>query len=246
VDPHGRSYSDIYAAIRDLGGDGFIQYKLVACGSAAVTALLIYRAARPIGSSFAAVVAACLYIPWLALTGGEGGQAQVAVAAANKNGAPFWRRRSLIPENRPGLGGLLLLDRRLAVGDGHNLDLAGLQRLGNAADELDMEQAVRKARRLDLDMVGKLEVALESATGDAAMQELGAFGLGLGLALNGQGIVLNGDVDVTLTETSDRHGNAVGILAELFDVVGRIGDGFGGLGGLDQPAEPVETDGRTE
>jgi hypothetical protein len=67
----------IYAAIRELGGDGFIQYKLVACGFVALTALLIYRAARPISSAFAAAVAACLYILWLDLTGGEGGQAQV-------------------------------------------------------------------------------------------------------------------------------------------------------------------------
>jgi hypothetical protein len=67
----------IYAAIRELGGDGFIQYKLVACGFAVLTALLIYRAARPIGSAFAASIVACLYILWLNFTGGEGGQAQV-------------------------------------------------------------------------------------------------------------------------------------------------------------------------
>jgi len=67
----------IYAAIRELGGDGFLQYKLAACGFAAATAFLIYRAARPISSPFAAGVAACLYILWLDLAGGEGGQAQV-------------------------------------------------------------------------------------------------------------------------------------------------------------------------
>jgi hypothetical protein len=67
----------IYAAIRELGGDGFIQYKLVACGFVVLTALLIYRAARPISNGFAACVAACLYIVWLDFTGGEGGQAQV-------------------------------------------------------------------------------------------------------------------------------------------------------------------------
>jgi hypothetical protein len=67
----------IYAAIRELGGDGFIQYKLVACGFVVFTALLIFRAARPISSTFAAGIAACLYILWLNVTGGEGGQAQV-------------------------------------------------------------------------------------------------------------------------------------------------------------------------
>ena len=67
----------IYAAIRELGGDGFLQYKLVACGFVTLTAFLIYRAARPISNIFAASVAACLYILWLNFTGGEGGQAQV-------------------------------------------------------------------------------------------------------------------------------------------------------------------------
>jgi len=67
----------IYAAIRELGGDGFLQYKLVACIFAALTAFLIHRAARPAAGTFAAGVAACLYLLWLNLMGGEGGQAQV-------------------------------------------------------------------------------------------------------------------------------------------------------------------------
>ncbi len=67
----------IYAAIRELGGDGFLQYKLVACGWVAVTAFLVFRAARPIAGSFAAGIVACLYILWLNVTGGEGGQAEV-------------------------------------------------------------------------------------------------------------------------------------------------------------------------
>jgi len=161
---------------------------------------------------------------------------------ANKNGAP--REGSAVrlsTEIGLGLGGLFLLDRRLLVG-GHDFDLTGLQRLGDAADELDMEQAVHKPGRLDFDMLGKLEPALESAAGDAAMQELRAFGIGLGLAFHGQRIVLDSDIDVTLTETGNRDGNAVGVLAELFDIVGGVGDRFGGLRGLDQTAEPVEAD----
>ena len=67
----------IYAAIRTLGGDGFLQYKLVASGFVAVTAFLIYRAALPISDRIAAGIAACLYVLWLNLAGGEGGQAQV-------------------------------------------------------------------------------------------------------------------------------------------------------------------------
>lgn len=67
----------IYAAIREFGGDGFLQYKLAACGVVALTAFLVYRAARPISNDFAAGVAGCLYILWLNVTGGEGGQAEV-------------------------------------------------------------------------------------------------------------------------------------------------------------------------
>ena len=67
----------IYAAIRELGGDGFVQYKLVACFFAAATAFLIYCAARPIGNRFAAITAGGLYVLWLNFMEGEGGQAQV-------------------------------------------------------------------------------------------------------------------------------------------------------------------------
>ncbi len=67
----------IYAAIRELGGDGFLQYKLVACVCVALTAFLIFRAARPIAGGFGATIAACLYILWLNVSGGEGGQAEV-------------------------------------------------------------------------------------------------------------------------------------------------------------------------
>ncbi len=67
----------IYAAADVLGRDGFLQYKLVALGFVVATATLIYRAARPISSPFAAFIAASLYILWLNFMEGEGGQAEV-------------------------------------------------------------------------------------------------------------------------------------------------------------------------
>jgi hypothetical protein len=67
----------IYAAIRALGGAGFVQYQIVACGFVALTAILIQRAALPLAGAFAATVAGCLYIAWLNLMGGEGGQAEL-------------------------------------------------------------------------------------------------------------------------------------------------------------------------
>lgn len=71
----------IFAAIRasatTFGGDGFIQYKLVASLFAALTGYAIYRIARPISSGFAGGAAGALYILWLNLMEGAGGQAQV-------------------------------------------------------------------------------------------------------------------------------------------------------------------------
>ncbi len=67
----------IYAGARALGGDGFLQYKLVALAFVVATAYLIYRAAKPISSVFAASIAACLYIVWLNFMEGEGGQGEV-------------------------------------------------------------------------------------------------------------------------------------------------------------------------
>ncbi len=67
----------IFAAARGLGGDGFLQYKLVALGFVVATALLIYRAGRSVSTPLAGIVAACLYILWLNFMEGEGGQAEV-------------------------------------------------------------------------------------------------------------------------------------------------------------------------
>jgi hypothetical protein len=67
----------IYAGARALGGDGFLQYKLVALAFVVATAYLIYRATKPVSSKFAASIAACLYILWLNFMEGEGGQGEI-------------------------------------------------------------------------------------------------------------------------------------------------------------------------
>jgi hypothetical protein len=105
----------IYAAIRALGGDGFIAYKLVACGFAVLTALLIYRAARPISSTFAACVAACLYILWLNFTGGEGGQAQVFYNLPMLMAAMLTWRAARTGERIATLGGAAMLLVGIAI-----------------------------------------------------------------------------------------------------------------------------------
>ena len=104
-------------------------------------------------------------------------------------------------------------------------DLAGLHRLRDLADEVDVEQAVLEACAGDLDMVGKLEAALEGAGGDAAVEHLAAalLLLFLLLALDRQDVLLGLDVEVALAEAGDRQGHAVGVLAGALDVVGRVG-----------------------
>ena len=67
----------LYAGARLFGGDGFLTYKLVATGFAVATAFGIQRVARRFAGTGAAVVAAILYILWLNLMEGEGGQSPV-------------------------------------------------------------------------------------------------------------------------------------------------------------------------
>src|SRR5882757_10736993 len=53
-------------------------------------------------------------------------------------------------------------------------DLARLLRLGNLAHEIDVQESVLQRRALDLDVVGKLEDALERARRDALIEHLAA------------------------------------------------------------------------
>src|SRR5690606_36083307 len=74
-----------------------------------------------------------------------------------------------------------------------DLDLSRLQFLGNRALQIDVEQAVLQRRAQHLDVVGKLEAALEGTGGDAAVEHLGAaaVGLVLALALDGQNVAVS-------------------------------------------------------
>ena len=67
----------LYAAIRLLGGDGIVQYQVVATLFAAGTGLMVARIAAPMAGRLAAVVAAIVYLLLLGLVGGSGGQAPV-------------------------------------------------------------------------------------------------------------------------------------------------------------------------
>jgi len=67
----------IYGFIRLLGGDGTLQYQLVAGLVAWTTAWLIWRFGRRLGSPLGALAAAIAYLIWLDFMEGEAGQAPV-------------------------------------------------------------------------------------------------------------------------------------------------------------------------
>jgi hypothetical protein len=67
----------IFAGVRLLGGEGTIQYQIVAGLFALATAVLVHRAARRVAPPAGAVAAAVAYLLWLDFLEGEGGQAPV-------------------------------------------------------------------------------------------------------------------------------------------------------------------------
>ncbi|MBB4840231.1 4-amino-4-deoxy-L-arabinose transferase-like glycosyltransferase [Sphingomonas kyeonggiensis] len=67
----------IYAAIRLLGGEGVLAYQLVATLFAVATAFVIARIARNLAGPHGAAAAGVVYILYLGIFGGEGGQSPV-------------------------------------------------------------------------------------------------------------------------------------------------------------------------
>lgn len=67
----------IYAAIRLLGGEGVLQYQIVATLFAAATAFVVARLARNVTGPHGAAAAAVVYILYLGVFGGEAGQSPV-------------------------------------------------------------------------------------------------------------------------------------------------------------------------
>lgn len=67
----------LYAAIRLLGGDGILQYQIVAALFATATAVAIALIARRIAHPLAALTAGLVYVAAAALLGGRGGQTPI-------------------------------------------------------------------------------------------------------------------------------------------------------------------------
>ena len=102
----------LFAAIRLLGGDGIVQYQVVATLFAAGTGLIIARIAQPMAGRVAAAVAGIVYILLLGLVGGSGGQAPVFynlfVAGAAWAVASVWTDDAASPETIRRRGALAL------------------------------------------------------------------------------------------------------------------------------------------
>src|SRR5580692_8904476 len=107
-------------------------------------------------------------------------------------------------------------DRRLC-GLGPDRDLARFLRLGELPREIDVKQAVFKARAGHLDVIGELEAALERAGGNSLIKHLRLRRFALALAFprptDGKGIFLGFDREIGCAEARDRHRYPVGILA---------------------------------
>ena len=99
----------------------------------------------------------------------------------------------------------------------------GFLRLGDFAHQIDVQQSVLEGRALDLDVVGKLEDALESARGDALIEHVTVL-LFLHLlgALDRQRVLFRFDRKFVLAEAGDRDGDAVFVFAGALDVIGRV------------------------
>jgi hypothetical protein len=67
----------LFAAIRLLGGDGIVQYQVVATLFAAATGIVIARIAQPLAGRVGGVLAGIVYLLLIGLVGGSGGQAPV-------------------------------------------------------------------------------------------------------------------------------------------------------------------------
>jgi hypothetical protein len=118
----------IAAAVRGLPGDAVVAYHLLALAAAAATAGLIATAARRVARPGSALAAGLLYLVWLELLGGRGGQSPVFYNLAVVGAALLtWdtlagRRRAAIPAML--LVGIALQIKPSAVFEGGFLGIA--------------------------------------------------------------------------------------------------------------------------
>jgi len=108
----------IYAAIRLLGGAGIYQYQIVATLFAWATALIIRQTARKVASERAAWIAGAIYLLWLGMFTGQGGQSPVFYNLVMAGAGLITLNavdRDTTPARRFGLGALAMLLCGLAL-----------------------------------------------------------------------------------------------------------------------------------
>ena len=108
-----------------------------------------------------------------------------------------------------------------------------------------MQQAIFQAGTTDLDEIGEMEAAFESARGDTAVKGFGILVrlLIALLASHLELVAMSLDLDLVLRETGYGHGDSVGVIASPLDVVRRIGLGTFRLSQrIKNGKEPIETD----
>jgi hypothetical protein len=128
----------IYAMTRLLGGEGFVQYQVVAALFAGATAGVIWAIARRATANFGAICAALSYLLWLNLFSGSAGQSPVfynlfvAIAAwlaFRANDSDDWRRALRLGMGAMALCGIALQVKYTAVAEGALLGLWFLWRI---------------------------------------------------------------------------------------------------------------------
>ena len=111
----------LFAGFRALGGSGVLGYQIGALISVWATALLLFAMARRIAPPGGALIGAILYILWLDLAGGEGGQSPVFYNLPVVAGiAIIFFLRDVAVERRgdlrrPGAGAMLLFGTAMQI-----------------------------------------------------------------------------------------------------------------------------------
>src|SRR5882762_5888246 len=119
-------------------------------------------------------------------------------------------------------GRLAVLDLLVVVANaGVDRNPARLHSLRQLAHQIDLQEPVFQRRACDLDVVGEVELAPERASRDALEQVLVITVLCLA-AFHGQHVLLCRDGDLLRLETGQSERDAIVVLTDACDVVGRI------------------------
>jgi len=105
-----------------------------------------------------------------------------------------------------------------------NRNLARLHRLGHLAHEIDRQQSISQVSASDADKIGKLETAFERARRDSAIEQVALVALAIlrFARADRQLALVRADFNLIGFKTSDRERDPITVIAELFDVKGRV------------------------